>query len=160
LRIGFIGFFDTARGYTLHFTITHTHTHTHTNVHSHVFTSRCSVAAYKGGRFPSTGLPNSLRPQVPASNSNSSRLNLSGSLTYSVTHEPTNSIQLAQLHYHDYVYNISARTAQETPLLCCCIQLLPWKYACLQSRYLLMAVVLFLISRPFPSNASICHNIF
>jgi hypothetical protein len=29
--IGFIGLFDTARDYTLQFTITHTHTHTHTH---------------------------------------------------------------------------------------------------------------------------------
>jgi hypothetical protein len=50
--IGFIWLFDTVRDYTLH---THTHTHTHTNTHSlslssalirHVFTSRCSVAAF------------------------------------------------------------------------------------------------------------------
>jgi hypothetical protein len=38
LVIGFIEHFDTARDYTLQFTITHTHTHTHTSVHSHIFT--------------------------------------------------------------------------------------------------------------------------
>jgi hypothetical protein len=37
---GFIGLFDTARDYTLQYTV-----NTHTSVHSHVFTSRCSVAA-------------------------------------------------------------------------------------------------------------------
>jgi hypothetical protein len=48
---GFIGLFDTARDYTLQFTITHTHahthTHTHTGVHSHIFISRFLVAASK-----------------------------------------------------------------------------------------------------------------
>jgi hypothetical protein len=39
LMIRFIGLFDTARDYTLQFTVTHTHTHTHTNVHSHIFTT-------------------------------------------------------------------------------------------------------------------------
>jgi hypothetical protein len=42
---GFIGLFNTARDYTLQFSITHTQTHTHASVHSHVFTSRCSVEA-------------------------------------------------------------------------------------------------------------------
>jgi hypothetical protein len=37
--IGFIGPFDTARDYTLQFSITHT------SVYSHIFTSRCSVTA-------------------------------------------------------------------------------------------------------------------
>jgi hypothetical protein len=32
-----------------------------------VFTSRCLVAAYKGERSSSSGFPNSLRPQLPAS---------------------------------------------------------------------------------------------
>jgi hypothetical protein len=51
---GFIGLFDTARDYTLQFTITHTQT----SVHSHVFTSRYSVAASNSGCSPSAGLPN------------------------------------------------------------------------------------------------------
>jgi hypothetical protein len=40
LMTGFIGLSDVARDYTSQFTITHT------SVHSHVFTSRCSVAAH------------------------------------------------------------------------------------------------------------------
>jgi hypothetical protein len=48
--VGFIGLFDTARDYTSQLTVTHT------NVHSHVFTSRCLVAAFKRGRSPSPGL--------------------------------------------------------------------------------------------------------
>jgi hypothetical protein len=49
--IGFIDLFETARDYTLQYTVTHT-------VHSHVFTSRCSAAASNGGRSPSSGFPN------------------------------------------------------------------------------------------------------
>jgi hypothetical protein len=47
---GFVGLFDTARDYTLQFTITHT------NVHCNVFTSRCSVAAFNDGRFASRAI--------------------------------------------------------------------------------------------------------
>jgi hypothetical protein len=44
-----------------------------------VFTSRCLVAVYNNGRSPSSGFPNYHRPQLPASNSNSSQqLNPSG----------------------------------------------------------------------------------
>jgi hypothetical protein len=35
-----------------------------------VFTSRCLTAVYKGGRSPSSGLPNCPRPQLPASHYN------------------------------------------------------------------------------------------
>jgi hypothetical protein len=38
LIAGFIGLSDTARNYTLQFTITHTHTHTHTIIHIRIFT--------------------------------------------------------------------------------------------------------------------------
>jgi hypothetical protein len=43
---------------TFYSSLPHTHTHTHTSVHSHVFTSRYSVAASKGGSSPSSGFPN------------------------------------------------------------------------------------------------------
>jgi hypothetical protein len=67
---------DTGRDYTSHFTITHT------SVHSHVFTSRCLVAASNGGRSPSSEFLNWPRPQLPTSTSNSSqRLNPSNPLT-------------------------------------------------------------------------------
>jgi hypothetical protein len=90
LVIGFIGLFDRARDYTLQFSVTHTHTHTHTSVHSHVSTSRRSVAASNSGLFPSSGLPNCPRPQLPASNSNSSQLlNLSSSFANSLTNQLT-----------------------------------------------------------------------
>jgi hypothetical protein len=58
LMIGFIEYFNTSRDYTLQFTVTHTHTHTHTSVHSHVFTSRCLVVAFSGGRSRYSGFPN------------------------------------------------------------------------------------------------------
>jgi hypothetical protein len=55
-----------------------------------------------------------------------------------LSHQPT-------LHFTNCpAYNISARTAQKTVFLCCCIQLLSWKHACLWSCYLVMAVVYFL----------------
>jgi hypothetical protein len=64
--------------------------HTHNNVHSHVFTSRCSVAAINGGRYPSSGFPNYPQPQLPAFDSNSSQqLSLSSPLTHSLTDQPT-----------------------------------------------------------------------
>jgi hypothetical protein len=44
----------------LHFKV-HYYTHTHTSVHSHVFTSRCSVAASNGGPAPSSGFQNYAR---------------------------------------------------------------------------------------------------
>jgi hypothetical protein len=52
----FIGPFDTAHDYALHFNITHTHTYT--SVHSHVFTSRRLAAASNSGSSASSGFPN------------------------------------------------------------------------------------------------------
>jgi hypothetical protein len=67
---------------TLQFTVAHTHT----NVHSHIFTSRCLVAAFNGGRSPSSEFPNCPWPQLLASHSNSSqRLNPSCYLTNLLT---------------------------------------------------------------------------
>jgi hypothetical protein len=65
----------------LYSSLLHTHTHTHTPVPSHVFVSRCLVAASNGGRSPSCGFPNGPRPQLSASNRNSSRQNRNSSLT-------------------------------------------------------------------------------
>jgi hypothetical protein len=53
LMMGFIGLFDTARDYTLQFTIRHALA----NIDSHIFTDRCSVAASSSGRSPSSGFP-------------------------------------------------------------------------------------------------------
>jgi hypothetical protein len=82
----FVGLFDTSRDYTLQVTITHAHT----SAHIHVFTSRCSIAASKGGRFPSSGFLNYPRPQLSASHSNS--LNLSSSLADWLTQSLTNQL--------------------------------------------------------------------
>jgi hypothetical protein len=123
------------------------HTHTHTNVHSHVFTCRCSVAASNLGCSPSSGFPKFSRPQLPASHGNNSqRLNLSSSLTDWLIQSLANNLSsltpLDCLHFANCpAYNISARTAQKTPSLCCCVQLLPCKHACFRSRYLVTAVV-------------------
>jgi hypothetical protein len=102
----------------LHFTI-HYYTHTHSCVHSHVFTSRCSVAAFNNGRSHFSMFPDYPRPQLLASHSNSSqRLNLSISLTNSVTHQPTQISWLTNCP----AYNISERTEQKTPFLYCCLR--------------------------------------
>jgi hypothetical protein len=130
----------------LHFKI---HYYTHFGVHSHVFTSRCSVAASNVGRPTSSGFPNYPRPQLTASHSNSSqRLNLRSSLTQwmtnSVTHQPTNSTQLTLTN--SPAYSISARTAQKTLFLCCRLRPLHGNCSCL------------IVSRSLPSNRSTCHN--
>jgi hypothetical protein len=63
------------------------------SVHSHVFTSRCLAEASNSGRSPSYGFPKCLRPQPPASNSNSSQqLNPGSYPTNSLTHQPTHSL--------------------------------------------------------------------
>jgi hypothetical protein len=51
-------------------------------------------------------------------------------------------------------YNILARTAQKTPFLCCCFQLLPCKHAHLWGRYFVTAVVSLLILRSLPRSGS------
>jgi hypothetical protein len=64
--------------------------HTPSNVDSHVFTSRCLVAACNFWRSPSSGFPNCPRPQLPAFHSNNSqKLDPSGYLANSLTHQPT-----------------------------------------------------------------------
>jgi hypothetical protein len=101
----------------LQFTI-HYYTYTHTSVHSHDFTSRCSVAASKVGRSPSSGFPNYPCHQLQDSHSNSpQRLNLSSSLTHWLTQ--LKSTQLTLTNWP--AYDISARTAQKTLFLYCCV---------------------------------------
>jgi hypothetical protein len=90
---------------------------------------RCLVAASKGGRSPSSGFPNYIRPQLPASHCNSSQLlNLSSSLTDWLIDWLTQSLT-TQLNWLTpltvikcLAYNISAWTAQKTLFLCCCQQ--------------------------------------
>jgi hypothetical protein len=124
--------------------------HTHTIVPSHVFTSRCSVAASNGRHSPSSGFPNYPLPQLSASHSNGSQwLNLSSSLTNSltnsVTHQPTNSIQLSW-----FSLTILLITSQRRPhrkhRSIIAEQLVPWKHACLWSRYIVTTVVQLLLS--------------
>jgi hypothetical protein len=59
-------------------------------------------------------VPELARPQLPASHSNSSQQLNCSSLTNSLTHQPAKSLQLLTCP----AYNISAQTAQKTPLLC------------------------------------------
>jgi hypothetical protein len=66
LMIGIIGLFDTARDYTLRFTITHTYTKVST------VTSSLAVARQQAPTAAS-GFPNFPRPQLPASHSNNSQ---------------------------------------------------------------------------------------
>jgi hypothetical protein len=69
----FIAHFETVRDCSLEFTLTHTHAHTCECPRSLVY-CRCMVVASNGGRSPSCGFPNGPRPQLPASNSDSSQL--------------------------------------------------------------------------------------
>jgi hypothetical protein len=73
LMTEFIAHFHTACDCSLEFTHTHTHTHTYECARSRVY-CRCLVVASNGGRSPSCGFPNGPRPQLPASNSDSSYL--------------------------------------------------------------------------------------
>jgi hypothetical protein len=59
------------------------------NAHSHVFTSRCSVAAFNDRRSPYSGFPNYPRASATVSNSNNSQgHNCSSPLTnYSLTNQ-------------------------------------------------------------------------
>jgi hypothetical protein len=102
----------------LHFRV-HYYTHTRTTVHSHVFASRCLVAAFNGGRFPTSGLPNCPRPQIPACHNNSLQwLNRSSHLTHWLTHHPSDSSLLTDsLFTNCSAYIISVRTAQKTSFL-------------------------------------------
>jgi hypothetical protein len=68
---------------------------THTSVHSNVFTSRCSVAAFNGGRSPSSGFLNSARHQLPASD-RTAHINWAPVATW-LTHSPTNNSSLRWL---------------------------------------------------------------
>jgi hypothetical protein len=65
LMVGFTGLLDTARDYTLQFTITHrlvpTVMYSLVNV---------TVVASNGGRSPFSVFPNCPRPQLPASHNN------------------------------------------------------------------------------------------
>jgi hypothetical protein len=70
----------------------------HYYTHSHVFTSRCSVAASNDGRSLSSGFQNCPWPQLSASNSNSSQqLSPISHLINSLTHQPT-SLNLLNPH--------------------------------------------------------------
>jgi hypothetical protein len=84
-------------------------------------TSCWLVAASNGGRSPYSGFPNCPRPQLPASNSNSSHWLYSSSLTNS----PTSSSLPCTAPSNSSGY-ISARTAQKTQFLCwsihCCVR--------------------------------------
>jgi hypothetical protein len=135
------------RDYVLLFTISHTHTHTHTHTrthththtsfHSHVFTSHCLVAVSNGGRSPSSWFPKCSRPQLPASHSNSSqKLNPSSPLTNSLTYQPTNL-----LTHWLVLFTTSRHRPHRKHLSSVAVQLLPWRHACLRSRYLATAVI-------------------
>jgi hypothetical protein len=97
-----------------HNRFTNSHTLEFFRAHSYVFSVCCVftsllVTASNGGRSPSPGFPIYHQPQLPAPNTNiSQRLHRSSSLT--------NSLNLLTCP----AYNISERTAQKTPFLCCC----------------------------------------
>jgi hypothetical protein len=87
----------------LHFTV---YCYIHTGVQSHVFTSRCLVAASNSGRFPSSGFPNFLRPHPLAFNSNSSQ---QVSPTSYLTNTLTDSLNSTELSHSKSVLLITSR---------------------------------------------------
>jgi hypothetical protein len=92
----------------------------------------------------SSGFPNGPWPQLPASDSNSSQwLNPSSPLT------ATAKWSCLWRPGMDYIENTTSHYW--------CILLLPWKHACLESRYLATDIVYLLILW-LPSNGSTCHN--
>jgi hypothetical protein len=156
----FIGIFDTARDYTLRFTVTHTHTLSSTHW---CLYCRCSVTASNGGHSPSSGFPNCPRPYLSASNSNSWKgLNRS----HSKTNSPTNS-SLRWLpgwrppHTNLLLFwlNSTLCPAYNISSLIVVAQLLRWEHASFRSCYSVTAVVFLFILRSLPSYGSTCHNI-
>jgi hypothetical protein len=108
--IRFIQLFDETCDCTLESTITHAHTHY--CVHSHVFTSRCSVAASNGRRSPSFGFPNYPRASATASHINSSqRLNISSPLSNSLTRQPSVFFPFHFRNSHKEVQKVSRNTS-------------------------------------------------
>jgi hypothetical protein len=101
------------------------------------------VTASKGGRSSSSGFPNSPRPQLPASNSNSSQqLNPSGYLTNSLTNSSlTNLLITSRLGSHKKHHSSVA------------VQLL---LSVPHSKHQFSTVV----CGPLPSKGPICHSIY
>jgi hypothetical protein len=133
----------------------------HISVHSHVFNSRCSVAASKGRRFLSSGFPNCPRPQLPAPHSNSSqRLNSSRYTTNSLTHQLNHWFSpLTNCNLKDVLLITSWYRQHIKQRSSFAVKLLPWKHASLQSRYLAMSVLQLNISLSFSTDASVHHTI-
>jgi hypothetical protein len=70
----------------LHFTV---HYYTQRSVYSHAFTSRCSVAASSGGRFPSSGFQNYSRDSATSFSQQHLTMTEPQLLSNSLTHQPT-----------------------------------------------------------------------
>jgi hypothetical protein len=87
LMIRFNGLLDTARDYTLQFTVTRARAHT--PVSTVTSSLPFLLAASNSGCSPSSGFPNCPRPQLLASNSNSSLQMNSKQSSDSLTHQPT-----------------------------------------------------------------------
>jgi hypothetical protein len=78
----------------------HTHAHAHTIVHSHVFASRCSVAASNGRCSSSSGFSNYPQLQLPVSHGDSSQwLSPSSPHNNWLTHSLTNWLNSTQLNW-------------------------------------------------------------
>jgi hypothetical protein len=157
--IRFIGLWYSAwRHFTVH---CYTHTHTHTHIHVSIVTSSLAVmlsSGFNGGRSHSSGFLHYPRPELPASHSNcSQQLSPSSSLTNSVTHQQTNSTDFHQLTVLLIASRHGSHRKHRTIIA---VRLLPWKHACLRSRYLAVAVVWMLFRGPCLATglrATICY---
>jgi hypothetical protein len=111
-----------------------------TSVHSHVFTLCCLVAASNGGRSSSSGFPN--YPLASASGFSQQHLTMTQPQQFcnGLTRQPT------QLTDWTLTNNISTRTAQTTPVLCCC----------LRGRYLIYVSVNWAASKVVPPHMAVC----
>jgi hypothetical protein len=149
--IGFIELFDTASDYTSQFIITHTYS----SVHSHVFTSRCLVAASNSGRSPFSGFP-----IIPASATSFSHQQLTRTEPQHFSNSPTDWLtesftnQLISIDWLLITSRQGSRRKHCFPVVVCnCV---PWKHACLRSHYSVTAA-----SAGFTVLAlSKCHNVY
>jgi hypothetical protein len=121
--------------------------HTRSSQSVTVITSRCSVAASIGGRSPSCRFPKCTRPQLPASDSNSSqRLMPNGYLTHQLT-----QIDSTHWTHSSLTVLLISRHGPHRKHRSCLL---------FTDRCIVTVVVWLLASWSLPINGSTCHNTF